>query len=199
MMVIFEISLLFLLTAIGGQAGHSEAEYDLYFKNTKIGSYHISCLEVGNRREYLSESTSSFRFLGQHTVTQSLRCIFEDGLMTSSEMRSSRNGSPSNYTLTTWKGDHYQINRNGEFYTLYEPVQGSTIQLYFERPPDTLRLYSESEGKMKALFRKEQNVFVLADPGNKRGTEYYYDEKGLKEVEVDFSIMKFRVKRPDPE
>ena len=199
MMAIFEISLLFLLTAMGGQPRHTEAEYDLYFKNKKIGSYQLSCTEVGNRKEYHTESISSFRFLGQHTVTQTLRCIFEDGLMTSSEMRSSRNGSPSNYTFTSWKGDHYQINRNGKFYTLYEPVQGSTIQLYFERPPDTLRLYSESEGKMKVLFRKEQDVFVLADPGMKRGTEYYYDEKGLKEVEVDFSVMKFRVERRNPE
>ena len=176
-------------------SGNSTATYDLFLGKKDIGDYDVQKLVIGSKTEYTATSKAEVNFFGKHKIEYSLKCVFDGGIMQSSEVRTSKNGKAKDVTIIQWDGSQYRIDKNGEITYVNEPIYNSTIQLYFEDPDGIDRIFSESEAKFKSLNKGEDEIYVLSDPGKKKGTDYSYESHKLENIHVNYVVTDFKVVR----
>ena len=171
----------------------SSATYDLFLGKKDIGNYNVEKIVDGSVTEYRATSTAVVNFFGKHSIEYSLVCVFENGVMQRSEVRTYKNEKPKDVILISWDGNKYEINKNGEVSYVDEAIESATIQLYFEEPVSTTKIFSESEAKFKSLTKSENEVYVLSDIGKKKGTDYTYNAAHLQNIHVNYVVTDFMV------
>lgn len=172
---------------------NSAATYDLFLGKKDIGDYDVQKLVSGTTTQYIATSKAEVNFFGKHKIEYSLKCVFEKGIMQNSEVRTYKNGKPKDVTIIQWDGAQYKINKNGEITFVNEPIYNSTIQLYFEDPNGITKIFSESEAKFKSLTQGENEVYILSDLGEKKGTDYTYESDKLDNIHVNYVVTDFKV------
>lgn len=178
--------------AAGSRTITKSKHFDIFLGKKCIGAYEVRKTQKGSVTEYHAKSETAVRIIGEIKVGYDLTCIFKDGMLLKSRVRSYRNGKLKSETLVNWTGSHYLIDIDGETSTKKTPIRLSSIQLYFEGPPTQFNsIFSEREATMKEIKKVKEGQYLIADPGKNRGTEFVYNDASVKEVNIAFTLGSF--------
>lgn len=172
---------------------NSFLEYDLILGGKDIGDYNIRKNVNGKCVEYIAHSKAEVKIIIKRVVEYTLICVFEDGVLVNSELKTYVNGKSKNYTRIHWSGDYYTVNKDGEITTIKEEINSCTAQLYFEHPEDGTTIFSEKEAKFKMLNRTKKDTYLLCDIGKKSGINYSFSPNCLDYINIDYVIASFSV------
>lgn len=168
-------------------------DYALEIGDKHIGELIVTKTQTDSSLEFDVTSHAEFNLLGKKIIDYELHCVFKDGIMTSSVYRSYKNGKLYEQTLTSWKGDHYEVDKDGKISMIDHPIKHSSIELYFDEPVTGAEFYSEKNGSLISVSRLDESLFMVAKAGKKKGSEYQYQDDQLKKIEIDYVVASFSV------
>ena len=172
--------------------------YDLEIGSKKIGELTVSKTKNDGVIKFEANSHAEVNFFGKIVIDYELHCVFKDGIMVSSIYRAYKNGELHEQTLTSWKGDHYEVVKDGKVYTINQPIKHSSVELYFDEPILDSELYSEKNGGLLEISQEEGHVFKVTKIGKRKGCEYSYTDHKLDKLSVDYVVTSFNVISAEP-
>lgn len=153
--------------------------------NAKIGELTVTEKKVNEKVTYALTSDVLVQFLFTIQVRESIKDVFEhDRLVHSSHQR---------YVNGALKIDHI-LQHNGINYTmvdkdkrtaqLNDPIERSTLSIYFSEPKDGQQIYSQNFQCMLRITKTGNHCYAIELP-NGSTTTYQYEQGILKQVISD--------------
>ena len=169
--------------------------FSIYMGKNRIGTYEAWMVDKGTTQEYHAKSDTKVKVIGTISIKYSLDCVYKDGKLVNSQVKSYRNNKLKGDTKITWSGSSYAVVKDGKNLTISDPFSKGSILLYFGEPASSGERYlSESEAIVKQIQKGNQS-YMLAEPGSSKATEYIYKGAKLDQVNVPFTLGDFSVIR----
>ena len=170
--------------------------FGIYLGKNRIGTYEAWMVDKGTTQEYHAKSDTKVKVIGTISIKYALDCVYKDGKLVNSQVKSFRNNKLKGDTKITWSGSSYTVVKDGKNLTISDPFSKGSILLYFGEPASSGERYlSESEAIVKQIQKGNNQNYMLAEPGSKKATEYIYKGARLEQVNVPFTLGDFSVIR----
>ncbi len=172
--------LVFALLCIGMFA--QQRKFDIVLLGNVIGYTSISKKAEGDAVSYALQSKSRAKILFQErTQDLEFEAKYIGGLMSHSFCKIFNNGV-LNTTEVSRKGDNYIIRRDTVAEVVKEPINFSSMELYFSEPVNVPKVFSERMGEFAAFTKTAPGEYMnkIKDVTN----IYRYRNGLLYEVEI---------------
>ena len=169
----------------------STLEYELQIGKKSIGDLTVNRTFKKDQVEYHAKSNVEVNLFGKINIDYTIHVEYAEGMLILSEYKVFRNGKLQESTLTTWNKDHYEVIKDGKKHIINEPIYNSAVELYFDKPSDEIKIYSEKYGHFMELKGGEDHCYKLTRLGKKNGCEYIYDSQKLQYIHISYLIANF--------
>lgn len=158
--------------------------YDVELFGKKIGSTIIERIDNGNGTvEYKLSSTSEVNILfSKKTSAMNFDVVYKNGILFSSYCKNVKDDVTEIATML-WDGTKYIIKKGEEVLTQTQPLDFSSIQLYFIEPKGRPKIFSERLGEFCSFTASGGGVYECKLANGVSNT-YRYKNGILYELEM---------------
>ncbi len=124
-------------------------------------------------------------------VSYKVQANFKDGLLVSSSATVYLNGRVQDQVDVLRTGDHYTVTKDDHKTRIYGDIAYSSAKLYFSRPDNIKKVFSETGGEMKDLVKtSDGNVRRKnSEKESEVNTYKYSSDQGLHSVLIERSLF----------
>lgn len=169
--------------------------FGIYMGKHKIGTYEVEKIDKNGFTEYLAVSECKVKIMGQISVGYTSDSKFKGETLVDSHVKSYRNGKLKNETQVSWNGSDYTIVKDGKTVKKKDPINNTTVELYFQVPDNNEEIFSEFDADLKKIKHLNAQTFVLLPPGKSKGTEYVYQNSDIQQVNISMVFGSFSIIR----
>lgn len=175
-----------LALCISVQAQTYVRNFEAKANGKQVGHVKATKIVDGDLIQYLVESEVKMHILFTVNVTYRAQASYKGGVLISSSASVYVNGHLQNSVVTEKTGSHYTIVEDEHTTKIYDEITMSTAKMYFNRPADLRKVYSESEGIMKPLVETSEGKFKVKDPASADNvTVYgYSSDQGVHDIVI---------------
>lgn len=165
--------------------------YEVSSSNKVVGGIEATRTPEGDYVRYDVSSEVSMRILFEVNVSYKVQAIYKNGILVSSSATVYLNGNVQNDVNCERTGDHYTIVADGHTTRIYEDIKWSSALLYFNKPKDTRKIFSETDGAFKDLSETADGKFRVRDPENEKNVNTYTfsSDQGLQSIILERSLL----------
>lgn len=194
------ITLLLLGVALSGYGQSLKQQFEVYFKNNKIGHVQAERTEKGNSTvvDLKTETETSVVMVSVH-VESEVTITYQNGtLSTGVAYRHANRGAQDVHAkVTRLKENEYSIERNGTTRKMKDGVINFCVaDLFFKEPVGRKNVFSNMYGETLPLKSLAAGQYQLITPDKKNST-YKYQNGKLVEVETDTPVGKVVSRRSE--
>ncbi len=145
----------------------------------------------GDYVQYDITSVVVMTILFEVKVEYKLQAIYKNDILVSSSATVYLNGRTQNDMNCERTGDHYTLVSDGHTTRIYEDIKWSSAKLYFHKPDDVRKVFSETDGTFKNLSETADGKFLLKDPekDSNMNTYSYSSDQGLNQIIIERSLL----------
>lgn len=182
------LSLMFCLSA---NAQIYLRNYEVSSSDKVVGGIEATRTPEGDYVRYDVTSEVAMRILFEVKVSYKVQAIYKNGVLESSSATVYLNGSVQNDVNCQRTGDHYTIVSDGHTTRIYDDIKWSSALLYFNKPKDTRKIFSETDGTFKDLSETAEGKFKVKDPEKESNvnTYTYSSDQGLQSILLERSLL----------
>ena len=174
----------------------TKKSYEILLAGFQIGTMEVSEEKAGNLTTYNLESLVSFWFFGKINVTLTIKSIYQNGMLQSSESKSISN-RVSFFSTIKWDGKSYVVDSHTYQFDNTNPIRTmipfSTVKFYFQEPKNGLTMVSETYGLTSKILEIEPHGYQIEIDGNKN--KFYYQNGEMDKALMQNPIKNYVVKR----
>lgn len=172
--------------------------YEVVVRKRTLGTLTVSRISKEDDVNYYVLGKSEIRlFFIQYKVRYGLLIYFKKDQLIWSDFKIIVNNKIRSSSVTAWKGDHYEINIDGEKSRIDEPIYHTCAEVYFEKPDGIFELYSEITGFYQKLRCYSPELFILTNTKTDNLNYFLYEnDKHIKTI-VPHPIVDFLFIRVD--
>lgn len=173
--------LLFGLTANGQTYLRN---YDIETNDNIVGGVTATKTSDGDYSEYNVTTKVSMTAVFEINLEYKVQAIYQNKVLVSSSSTIYLNNEVQSTVTCERTGDHYTIVKDGHSTKIYDAISWSSAKMFFNKPKDVRKVFSETEGIMKNLSSTADGKFILRDPNNTDNTNTYTfsSEQGLHAI-----------------
>ncbi len=191
----YYIFLIFMLVSSSSiSATQLENRYfDIIHNDKVIGSLKAEKTTDDSKTLYESTTNITAMIIWETQINYSYKVLFESGLLQTSDVDIFVNDKPRAQTYTRKQDSLYIVSRDNKRPQFYkEPINYTTIQLYFEEPTVITSCYSEQDGSINKLVTLGNHSYKKV---NAKGREnlYFYKDGRLIKASIDGGIIQFEL------
>jgi hypothetical protein len=114
-----------------------------------------------------------------------------EGVLINSTATIYLNGKTQSKVSVAKQGNDYTVVKDGETSKINGPINWSSAKLYFNRPNDIKKIFSETEGAFKNLVKRADGKLILRDGDNSSSQNIYTfsSEQGLYNIEIERPLL----------
>lgn len=145
----------------------------------------------GDYVQYDVTSTVAMTILFEIKVEYKLQATYKNDVLVSSSATVYLNGRTQSDMNCERTGDHYTLLSDGHTTRIYEDIKWSSAKLYFTKPDDVRKVFSETDGTFKTLSKTADGKYLLKDPekDSNINTYSYSSEQGLNQIIIERSLL----------
>ncbi|MCK0190646.1 DUF6134 family protein [Arenibacter sp. F20364] len=167
--------------------------FDIVLKDKIVGSLKVSRSTKDSTTYYNSTTSIKTRLIKNIEVDYKYDVVFDNMMLKKADVQITVNDKPHAETTTLWKEGYYQVLKNSnEEITLMEPIDYTTILLYFKEPVDIDRCYSEQDGSLNHIISLGDHTYKKINAKGKENT-YHYKNGVLTNAVIDGGILSFNM------
>lgn len=124
-------------------------------------------------------------------VEYKLQATYKNDILVSSSATVYLNGRTQSDMNCERTGDHYTLVSDGHTTRIYEDIKWSSAKLYFNKPDDVRKIFSETDGTFKDLSKTSDGKYILKDPekDSNMNTYSYSSDQGLNQIIIERSLL----------
>lgn len=186
--ILFVVGTLFCLSA---NAQIYLRNYEISSSDKVVGGISATRTPEGDYIRYDVSSEVSMRILFEVNVSYKVQAIYQNDVLVSSSATVYLNGNVQNNVNCQRTGDHYTIVADGHTTRIYEDIKWSSALLYFNKPKDVRKIFSETEGIFKNLSETADGKFKLKDPEKETivNTYTFSSDQGLQSIILERPLL----------
>ena len=186
--ILFVVGTLFCLSA---NAQIYLRNYEISSSDKVVGGISATRTPEGDYVRYDVSSEVSMRILFEVNVSYKVQAIYQNDVLVSSSATVYLNGNVQNNVNCQRTGDHYTIVADGHTTRIYEDIKWSSALLYFNKPKDVRKIFSETEGIFKNLSETADGKFKLKDPEKETivNTYTFSSDQGLQSIILERPLL----------
>jgi len=183
------LSLILLGNTLFGQV--YSRNFEVKSGDKRVGEIHATKHASGEVVQYEVSSDVYMTMLFSIHVSYKVQANFKEGVMVSSSATVYINDRVQNDVNVVRTGDHYTVEMDGHTTRIYDDIKFSSAKLYFSKPEDIKKVFSETNGIMKTLTETADGNFRLKDPDSNSSvnTYSYSSEQGLHSIIIERSLF----------
>lgn len=162
-----------ILVSLSANAQTYLRNYDIETNDQIIGGVTATQTVNGDYREYSITAKVTMTTVFEVNLEYKVQAIFQNQNLVSSSSTIYLNNQVQSTTSCERTGNHYTIVKDGHSTKIYDPITWSSAKLFFNKPQDVRKAFSETEGIMKNLSTTADGKFILRDPDNTDNTNTY--------------------------
>lgn len=145
----------------------------------------------GDYVKYNVTSHVEMNLLFNITFDYKLQAVYKEGVLVSSSATVYLNDRVQSDLILERTDDHYTLVSDGHTKRIYEDILWSSAKLYFNKPDDVLKVFSETSGTFKNLSKTADGKYILkaAKEDGNRNTYTYSSEQGLHQIKIERSLL----------
>lgn len=145
----------------------------------------------GDYVQYDVTSTVVMTILFEIKVEYKLQATYKNDVLVSSSATVYLNGRTQSDMNCERTGDHYTLLSDGHTTRIYEDIKWSSAKLYFNKPDDVRKVFSETDGTFKTLSKTSDGKYLLKDPEKDANinTYSYSSDQGLNQIIIERSLL----------
>lgn len=157
--------------------------YDIFLFGNKIGQTVVERKQTGKTVQYTltSKSEASVLFT-KKTSEMNYKIVYEDGQLLSAYVKNVKDGV-TEISDILWQGTQYLIKKGAEILHLSQPINFSSVHLYFTEPIGRTNIFSERLGEYCRFTKTAEGVYECKLP-NGVSNIYRYKNGMLYELEM---------------
>lgn len=165
--------------------------YEIESSDKVVGGITATRSIEGDYTEYNVTSEVAMTILFEVEVSYKVQAIYKNDILISSSATVYLNGNTQNDVNCERTGDHYTIVADGHTTRIYEDIKYSSALLYFNKPTDVRKVFSETDGTLKTLTETADGKFRLKDPEKEKNvnTYTYSSDQGLQSIIIDRMLL----------
>lgn len=186
--ILFALGMVFCLSA---NAQIYLRNYEISSGDKVIGGISVTRTPEGEYVRYDVTSEASMRVLFMVNVSYKVQAIYKNDILVSSSATVYLNGNVQNNVICERTGDHYTVVADGHTTKIYEDIKWTSARLYFNKPQDTKKIFSETDGIFKNLSETADGKFKSRDPEKEAivNTYTYSSDQGLQSIILERPLM----------
>src|SRR5690554_6900704 len=186
--ILFVVGMVFCLSA---NAQIYLRNYEISSSDKVVGGISATRTPEGDYVRYDVSSEVSMRILFEVNVSYKVQAIYQNDVLVSSSATVYLNGNVQNNVNCQRTGDHYIIVADGHTTRIYEDIKWSSALLYFNKPKDVRKIFSETEGIFKNLSETADGKFKLKDPEKETivNTYTFSSDQGLQSIILERPLL----------
>ena len=186
--ILFVVGMVFCLSA---NAQIYLRNYEISSSDKVVGGISATRTPEGDYVRYDVSSEVSMRILFEVNVSYKVQAIYQNDVLVSSSATVYLNGNVQNNVNCQRTGDHYTIVADGHTTRIYEDIKWSSALLYFNKPKDVRKIFSETEGIFKNLSETADGKFKLKDPEKETivNTYTFSSDQGLQSIILERPLL----------
>lgn len=174
------------------------ANAQTYLRNYKVessdelvGKISATRSVEGDYIQYEVNSHVEMTILFKVEVDYKLQATYKEGVLVSSSATVYLNGRTQENMNCEREGDHYTLVSDGHTTRIYEDIKWSSAKLYFDKPDDVRKVFSETDGSFKNLSKTADGKYLLKDPQQDANvnTYTYSSEQGLHRIIIERRLL----------
>lgn len=158
--------------------------YDVILFGKSIGQTTVERIDKGNGevRYKLINNSEVTILLTKKSSQMHYEIVYKDGKLVSSYAKNVKDGV-TEIVNTLWDGAKYVIKKGAETFNLAQPLDYSSILLYFSEPIDRPKIFSERMGQLTTFIKIGTGVYECKTANGVTNT-YRYKNGKLIEIEM---------------
>ena len=158
--------------------------YEIESDDSVVGGITATRSTEGDFIEYNVTSEVKMRIIFEINVSYKVQAIYKNEVLVSSSATIYLNGAIQNDVNCQRTGDHYTVVVDGHTSRIYEDIKWSSAKLYFNKPKDARKVFSETDGEFKNIGETADGKFVQRDPKKDKNvnTYTYSSDQGLHSI-----------------
>ncbi|MGB0431296.1 MAG: DUF6134 family protein [Bacteroidia bacterium] len=168
-------------------------KFDIVAFDMVLGKLDVMKVSHGENIYYSSKTKVHFDVIKSFDVLFDFNVNFSLGQMQNSIIKASVNGDVYTNTQTKKVYNSYHVYKEGEkAKEITDPIDFSTIQLYFDEPIQKTQCYAEQQGSFNTITPLGNHSYKMK---NEKGREniYYYENGKLKKAVIDSGLKEFEI------
>ena len=180
-----------ILLCLSANAQTYLRNYEVESSDKVVGGITATRSIEGDYTEYNVTSEVAMTILFEVEVSYKVQAIYKGGILISSSATVYLNGNTQNDVNCERTGDHYTIVADGHTTRIYEDIKYSSALLYFNKPKDVRKVFSETDGTLKTLSETADGKFKLKDPEKEKNvnTYTYSSDQGLQSIIIERMLL----------
>ncbi|MBU2945287.1 DUF6134 family protein [Zobellia uliginosa] len=166
--------------------------YDIVMKDKVIGSLDTHKRTKGDLTTYESFTSIKTKLLTKIEVDYKYDVAFNKSLLRKAKVSIVVNNKQHAETSTLWKDQQYQIIKNNKESSIQDPIQYTTILMYFKEPKQIKHCYSEQDGTMNTIIPLGNNSYKKINANGKENI-YFYKNGTLQKASIDGGLVDFEL------
>ncbi|MCA1762310.1 MAG: DUF6134 family protein [Cryomorphaceae bacterium] len=165
--------------------------YEVKSSDKRVGEVTAVKHADGDLEQYDISSDVYMTLLFKIHVSYKVQANFKDGILVSSSATVYLNERIQDEVDVMRTGDHYTVTTNGHKTRIYGDIEYSSAKLYFSRPDEVKKVFSETNGELKDLVKTSDGNFRLKNPEKESevNTYKYSSDQGLHSVLIERSMF----------
>ena len=165
--------------------------YEISSSDKVVGGIEATRTPEGDYVRYDVTSEVTMRILFEIKVSYKVQAIYKSGVLVSSSATVYLNGNVQNDVNVERTGDHYTVVADGHTTRIYEDIKCSSALLYFNKPKDTRKVFSETDGAFRDLSETADGKFKSRDPENENNVNTYIfsSDQGMQSVILERPLL----------
>lgn len=173
-----------ILFSLSANAQTYLRNYQIESDDKVVGGITATRSVEGDYMEYNVTSEVKMRIIFEINVSYKVQAIYKNEILVSSSATIYLNGAIQNDVSCERTGDHYTVEVDGHTTRIYEDIKWSSAKLYFTKPKDARKVFSETDGSFKNIGETADGKFVQRDPQRDKNvnTYTYSSDQGLHSI-----------------
>lgn len=182
---------LFAMVCLSANAQTYQRNYKVESSDKLVGKISATRSVDGDYVQYDVTSTVVMTILFEIKVEYKLQATYKNDVLVSSSATVYLNGSTQSDLNCERTGDHYTIVSDGHTTRIYEDIKWSSAKLYFNKPDQVRKVFSETDGTFKTLSETADGKYLLKDPekDSNVNTYSYSSDQGLNQIIIERSLL----------
>ena len=166
-------------------------QYKIASEGVDIGNLSASKTVDGDTVLYALTSDVIVNLISKVYIETRVNATYVQGNFLTSSSSIFLDYNKINYTNTDKTKDGFAIDNNGHQIKSIETAPFTSLRLYFEMPPEQTKVYSELDGKIRNMRKRDDKKFELIDPRDptSKSNYVYSTEEGLFSIEVERPLL----------
>lgn len=180
-----------LVLCLSAKAQTYQRNYEVKSSDKLVGKISATRKAEGDYVQYNVTSHVEMTILFTVNVDYKLQATYKNDVLVSSSATVYLNGRTQSDLNCERTGDHYTLVSDGHTTRIYEDIKWSSAKLYFNRPDDVRKVFSETDGSFKNLSKTADGKFILKDAENDKNvnTYTYSSDQGLHEILIERALL----------